>query len=71
VLPLGERYGGNSPEIYLACALEVPLVIELLDSLLSRVTIGKVVGELQLADTGSTVLFSAKADEAANALRRR
>ena len=50
VLPFGERHGGQRPEIQLAGALKVAFIIELLDRFLGRVAVGKVVGELQLAD---------------------
>src|SRR4029077_5346565 len=49
-LPLRKRHRGYGPKVSLTSALEVPLVIERLDGLLSRVTVGKVVRELQLAD---------------------
>ena len=42
----------NALEICLAGALEVALVVELLDGLLGRIAADEVVGEGQLADAG-------------------
>src|SRR4029079_3100867 len=51
-LPLGERHRRYRPEIRLTGTLKVAFVVELLDRFLGRVAVGKVVGELQLADAG-------------------
>ena len=40
------------PEVSLSRALKIALVVKLLDGLLRRITVGEVVRERQLADTG-------------------
>jgi hypothetical protein len=74
-----ERHGGNRPEVHLAGALEVALVVEPLDGFLRRVTAGEVVGELELADArveclrrgGAQRLVLRAADGAKQAERQR
>jgi hypothetical protein len=72
-LHLCERHGGQTPEIGLAGALEVTLLVEILNRFLRRIAFREVVMERQLTDTrdecfdrfrlilsmsGSTQLFS-------------